>query len=84
MDPQILRSGFRIGFFIAAVALVTLPFQPHDSAEFVVTVLAAIIGGGFALGIVVLARSTDPPLPGDKSRKKDYNKASQGGNSQDG
>lgn len=84
MDPQLLRGGFRIGFFVAAVALITLPFQPRDSAEFVVTVLAAIIGGALALGIAVLARSANPPLPGDKSGRKDYNKAAQGGNDHDG
>lgn len=84
MDPQLLRGGFRIGVFIAAVALITLPFQPRDSAEFVVTVLAAIIGGVFALSIAMLARSANPPIPGDKSGQKDYNKASQGGNKNDG
>ena len=50
MDPRLLRGGFRIGFTIVAVALVTLPFQPRDSAEFVVTVLAALVGGAFVTG----------------------------------
>jgi hypothetical protein len=87
VDPQLLRGGFRIGFFIAAVALVTLPFQPRGSAEFVVTVLAAIIGGALALGVAFLARSANPPLPGDrgdKSGRNDYNNASQGGTKRDG
>ncbi len=84
MDPQLLRGGFRIGIFIVGVALITLPFQPRDSAEFVVTVLAAIIGGAFAVGIAALARSANPPLPGDKSGQKDYNDASPGGNNHDG
>ena len=71
---QLLRGGFRIGFFIAAAALFSLPFQPQGSAEFVVTVLAAVIGGVFALGVAVVARTANPPLPDDKARRKGYNK----------
>lgn len=63
MDPQLLRGGFRIGFTILVIALVTLPFQPRDSAEFVVTVLAALVGGAFVLGIFLLARTANPRLP---------------------
>lgn len=81
MDPQLLRGGFRIGFFVAAVALVTLPFQPRGSAEFVVTILAAIIGGTLAGGIALLARSANPPLPGDRPGK---DRNAQGGKSHDG
>jgi len=71
LDPQLLRGGFRIGFLILAVALVTLPFQPRDSAEFVVTVLAAIVGAAFVLGIALVARSSSPPIPDDKPSRKD-------------
>ena len=67
MDPQLLRGGFRIGFAILAIALVTLPFQPQDSAEFVVTVLAAVVGGVFVLGVFLLARTANPRLPMTKS-----------------
>ena len=63
MDPELLRGGFRIGFTILAIALVTLPFQPRDSAEFVVTVLAALVGGTFVLGIFLLTRTANPRLP---------------------
>ena len=77
MDPQLLRGGFRIGFTILAIALVTLPFQPRDSAEFVVTVLAAVVGGVFVVGILLLARSADPRLPNDKSRSNRYNEPRQ-------
>lgn len=73
MDPQILRGGFRIGFTLLAIALLTLPFQPRDSAEFVVTVLAAAVGGAFVLGISLLARAANPALPNDKSQRNDYN-----------
>ena len=71
MDSQILRGGFRIAFIVLALALLTLPFQPQGSAEFVVTVLAAVVGGVFLLGIAILARIANPPLPHDKRRRKD-------------
>ena len=77
MDPQLLRGGFRIGFAILAIALVTLPFQPRDSAEFVVTVLAALVGGALVLGVLVLVRAANPRIPNDKSRPNGYNERPQ-------
>jgi hypothetical protein len=71
MDPQLLRGGFRIAFLILALSLLTLPFQPRGSAEFVVTILAAAVGGVFVLGLALLARSANPPLPDDRDRRKD-------------
>ncbi len=72
MDPQLLRAGFRIGVLIFALALVTLPFQPSGSAEFSVTILAAAVGAAFMIGVAILARAANPPLPGDEpSRKSD-------------
>ena len=44
MDPIALQAAFRVAILILLAALVMLPFQPANSAEFVVTVLAAIIG----------------------------------------
>lgn len=78
MDPQILRGGFRIGFLVLALAVLMLPFQPRDSAEFVVTVLAALVGGAFVFGVALVARSANPPLPGANGQRKDYNKRSTG------
>jgi hypothetical protein len=77
MDPRLLRGGFRIAFTILAIALVTLPFQPPDSAEFVVTVLAALVSGAFVLGVSLLARAANPPLPNDKVQRNDYNERPQ-------
>ena len=74
MDPQILRGGFRIGVVVLGLALMMLPFQPRDSAEFVVSILAAIVGGVFVLGIALLARKANPPLPRAGTAKKEYNK----------
>ncbi|MDQ2953295.1 MAG: hypothetical protein M3R54_13635 [Chloroflexota bacterium] len=84
MDPQILRAGFRIGFLVLALAVLMLPFQPRDSAEFVVTVLAALVGGAFVFGVALVARSANPPLPGAKGQRKDYNKRSTGRDSDHG
>ena len=44
MSPEAGRLWFRLGFFIVILSLILLPFQPRDSAEFVVTVLSLIIG----------------------------------------
>ena len=77
MDPQLLRGGFRIGFAILAIALVTLPFQPRGSAEFVVTVLAALVGGALVVGILLLVRAANPRLPNDKRRPNGYNERPQ-------
>jgi hypothetical protein len=79
VDPLILRGGFRIGVLILGLALLMLPFQPQGSAEFVVTVLAAIIGGAFVLGIALLARTANPPLPRAGIGRKEYNKRPTGG-----
>jgi len=53
MDPIALQAAFRVAMLILLAALVMLPFQPPNSAEFVVTVLSAIVGLVF-VGLVVL------------------------------
>lgn len=63
MAPEILRPALRIAVLVAGLALATLPFQPRDSAEFAVTVLAAVVGLAFVIGIAILARLARPPLP---------------------
>lgn len=78
---QLLRSGLRIGVLVFGLAVLMLPFQPRDSPEFVVTVLAALVGGAFVLGVVLLARRANPrlPKPLDASGKRNaYNKRSTG------
>ena len=77
MDPQLLRGGFRIGFTILAITLLTLPFQPRESAEFVVTVLAAFVSGAFVVGVSLLARAANPTLPNDKRPPNGYNERRQ-------
>jgi hypothetical protein len=53
MSPDAGQAWFRLGFFITIVSLVILPFQRRDSAEFVVSVIALILGL-LILGIVAL------------------------------
>jgi cytosine/uracil/thiamine/allantoin permease len=56
MSPQLGKAAFVIAVFITVTSLVMLPFQPRNSAEFVVTVLSAIIGGIMLAIIAVLTR----------------------------
>lgn len=44
MSPEAGQAWFRVGVFLTLVSLLVLPFQPRDSAEFVVTVLALLSG----------------------------------------
>ena len=80
MDPLLLQSAFRLGFVILVLALLVLPFEDRSSAEFVATVLAALIGLLFVGIVTVLARASLPPSPRsparrsvDKANGKDYN-----------
>ena len=68
MDPVLLQSAFRLGFLILALSLLVLPFQDRSSAEFVATVLAAVVGLLFIGIVTVLARSSLPPPPRSQAR----------------
>jgi hypothetical protein len=65
MDPMGLQAAFRIAVLILIVALVMLPFQPTNSAEFVVTVMAAVVGLIFVGVVALFARlsGSRPPNP---------------------
>jgi hypothetical protein len=65
MDPIALQAAFRVALLILIAAVVMLPFQPANSAEFVVTVLAAVVGLIFVGLVALLARSSGsrPPNP---------------------
>lgn len=56
MDPIALQAAFRVALLILIAALVMLPFQPPNSAEFVVTVMAAVVGLIFVGLVAVSAR----------------------------
>ncbi len=63
MDPQILRAGFRTALLVTAVAAILLFFEPRDSAEFVVSVMALVIGLIFVLLVAVLVWYSTPKMP---------------------
>jgi amino acid transporter len=75
MDPELLRGAFRLGFLVAILALITLPFQPRESAEFVVTVLALVMGVAFLGAVLIVGRLSSPPIPEsrDKAPASGYN-----------
>ena len=68
MDPILLQGAFRIGFLILTLSLLVLPFEDRSSAEFVATVLAALMGLLFVGLVTVLARSSLPPPPRSQAR----------------
>ena len=65
MDPVAFQAALRVAVLILIVAVAMLPFQPPNSAEFVVTVLAAIVGFVFVVLVAVFARlsTSRPPNP---------------------
>jgi hypothetical protein len=66
MDPIALQAAFRVAILILLAALVMLPFQPTNSAEFVVTVLSAIVGLVFVGLVVLLARLSGSRPPNSR------------------
>jgi hypothetical protein len=56
MAPDAGKAAFTLAVFITLVAALLLPFEPRESAEFVVTVMALAVGLVFLLLVVVLVR----------------------------
>jgi hypothetical protein len=56
MAPDAGKAAFTLAVFITLVALLILPFQPRESAEFVVTVMALAVGLVFLLAVIVVVR----------------------------
>jgi hypothetical protein len=52
MDPQIGKAAFTLALFVIIPAVILLPLQAPGSAEFVVTLMALVVGLLF-LGIVI-------------------------------
>lgn len=63
MDPQILRAGFRVAVLVAGLALLLLIFEPRDSAEFVVSAMALVIGLTFMSLVAILVWYSTPRMP---------------------
>lgn len=58
IDRSILIGFLRLGFFVGGCGLLMIFFQPPGSAEFVLSVCSALMGGALILGVVVLTRLT--------------------------
>ena len=58
MPPEMGRAFFRIAFFVTFVSAALLPFLTPGTAEFVVDVLALVIGLVFIAVIVIAVRLT--------------------------
>ena len=63
MDPQILRAGFRTAILVTIVAALLLLVEPRDSAEFVVSAMALVIGLSFVSLVALLVRYSTPKMP---------------------
>jgi hypothetical protein len=63
LDPLALRAAFRVALLVVLTALVTLPFQRAGSAESVVTIMAAAVGGLFVAAVWLVARWSAPRMP---------------------
>jgi hypothetical protein len=63
MDPQVLKGGFRIAIFVTTTAILLMIFEPRDSAAFVVSVMALVIGLTFALLVAGLIWYSTPRIP---------------------
>jgi hypothetical protein len=57
-DPRFdaLRGFFRIGMFIGFCGLVMALVEPRHSAEFVLSVCSALMGGALILGVLIITR----------------------------
>jgi len=63
VDPQLLQAGFRIAVFVTATAALLLIFEPRDSAEFVVSLMALAVGVIFVSLVAVLVWYSTPRMP---------------------
>jgi hypothetical protein len=60
-----MRAALRLAVLIFVAAVVMIPCQRADTAEQVVTVLAAIVGALFIAAVVLVMRLTGPRTPPD-------------------
>jgi hypothetical protein len=58
LDNETLRGLLAMGFFIGGGGLLLVFFQPAGSAEQVLSVCSAVMGGALVLGIVLARRYT--------------------------
>ena len=71
MDPRTGQAAFRIAVLILGTSLAILPFQDRASREFVVTIMAALVGALFIGVVLLMARLSAPPLPPRRAGPRD-------------
>ncbi len=54
MNPQAAKSGLALALFVVIASVLMLPLQAPGSAEFVVTVIALVVGL-LSLGVIAFA-----------------------------
>ncbi|TFB07939.1 hypothetical protein E3V08_06245 [Candidatus Atribacteria bacterium MT.SAG.1] len=74
MEPHVGRIAFTLGIFVLILALIPLPFLRRDSAEFTVSLMAAVLSSVF-LGFVVWSVRRQVHILRVKPDKKRQNKA---------
>jgi len=59
MSPELGQAWFRIAILITLVSAILIPFEPRDSAEFVISVASFVVGLVFiAIVVFFIRRST--------------------------
>ncbi len=58
MNPEVLKAFFRVGIFVAGLALILMFVEPRASAEFVVSTCSLLIGLALVGGVVLVSRLT--------------------------
>jgi hypothetical protein len=64
MPPELIRAGLRLGLMLLVLAVGTLVFLRPTSAEFWVSVVAAVIAAVFIGGLAIVLRITHQSPPG--------------------
>lgn len=55
MNPKFMRGFLQIGFFVGGGGVLLAFIHPPDSAEFVVSVISAVIGLTLVIGVVAVS-----------------------------
>ncbi len=58
MNTEFFKGFFRIGVFIAGLALLLMLTVPRESAEFVVSTCSLMIGLVLMIGVIVVVKLT--------------------------
>ena len=70
MPAEVLAGFLRIGILVGGCGALMLFFQPPESAQFVLSLCSALIGGTMIIGVLLLNRNFRWPGNGDDSDLK--------------